>query len=47
MGCFADKQDAIDLIETVLRGAMRGKTIVRSPIDPTRVPRYDLVFNDI
>ncbi|KAK6175949.1 hypothetical protein SNE40_014321 [Patella caerulea] len=46
-GTFKKKQHFIDVVENIFRGAMKGKVIVNSPLDPSDIHKYDLVYNDI
>ena len=47
IGSFKTKQNFIDVVETIFRGAMRGKLMVTSPLDPADVPKYELIYKDI
>ncbi|KAK7101830.1 thioredoxin-like protein 4B [Littorina saxatilis] len=47
IGSFKKKQDFIDVVEVIFRGAMKGKMMVMSPLDPRDVPKYELIYKDI
>ncbi|KAL2488091.1 mRNA splicing factor [Forsythia ovata] len=44
---FQRKQDFIDVVEAIYRGAMKGKLIVSCPLPPERVPKFQLLYKDV
>ncbi|KAL5069213.1 hypothetical protein RYX36_020100 [Vicia faba] len=47
IGVFHKKQDFIDVVETIFRGAMNGKLIVTCPLPTERIPKYQLLYKDV
>jgi len=47
VGSFHTKQDFTDVVEVIFRGAMKGKLMVTSPLDPSHVPKYELIYKNI
>lgn len=47
IGSFKTSQNFIDVVEVVYRGAMKGKVMVTSPLDPLDVPKYSLLYKDV
>ncbi|XP_068648706.1 uncharacterized protein [Aristolochia californica] len=47
IGTFLQKQDFIDVVEVIFRGAMKGKLIVTCPLPPERIPKFQLLFKDV
>lgn len=47
VGGFHRKQDFIDVVEAIFRGAMKGKMIVSCPLPPERIPKFQLLYKDL
>ncbi|KAJ3672935.1 hypothetical protein LUZ60_006309 [Juncus effusus] len=47
IGSFQSKQDFIDVVEAIYRGAMKGKLIVTCPLPPEKITRFQLLFKDL
>ncbi|XP_057964169.1 uncharacterized protein LOC131155210 [Malania oleifera] len=47
VGAFHGKQDFIDVVEAIFRGAMKGKLIVSCPLPPERIPKFQLLYKDL
>lgn len=47
VGTFLSKQDFIDVVEAIYRGAMKGKLIVNCPLPPERIPKFQLLYKDV
>ncbi|KAL3850047.1 hypothetical protein ACJIZ3_011929 [Penstemon smallii] len=47
VGTFQTKQDFIDVVEAIYRGAMKGKLIVSCPLPPERIPKFQLLYKDV
>ncbi|CAA0823894.1 mRNA splicing factor- thioredoxin-like U5 snRNP [Striga hermonthica] len=47
VGIFQTKQDFIDVVEAIYRGAMKGKLIVSCPLPPERIPKFQLLYKDV
>ncbi|XP_043712932.1 thioredoxin-like protein 4B [Telopea speciosissima] len=47
VGAFHRKQDFVDVVEAIFRGAMKGKLIVTCPLPPERIPKFQLFFKDV
>ncbi|KAJ0622777.1 putative Dim1 family, Thioredoxin-like superfamily [Helianthus annuus] len=41
------KQDFVDVVEEIFRGAMKGKLIVNCPLPPERIPKFQLLYKGV
>ncbi|EYU46351.1 hypothetical protein MIMGU_mgv1a015627mg [Erythranthe guttata] len=47
IGTFQKKQDFVDVVEAIYRGAMKGKLIVSCPLPPERIPKFELLYKNV
>ncbi|XP_060668819.1 uncharacterized protein LOC112488968 [Ziziphus jujuba] len=47
VGAFHQKQDFIDVVEAIFKGAMTRKLIVNCFLPPERIPKYQLLHEDV
>lgn len=47
VGSYHSKQDFIDIVEAIYRGAMKGKLIVNCPLPPEKIPKFQLLYKDV
>ncbi|KAL8486432.1 hypothetical protein ACS0TY_022752 [Phlomoides rotata] len=47
VGTYQSKQDFIDIVEAIYRGAMKGKLIVNSPLPAEKIPKFQLLYKDV
>lgn len=47
IGAFYKKQDFIDVVEAIFRGAMKGKLIVTCPLPPEKIPKFQLLYKGV
>ncbi|KAL8539116.1 hypothetical protein ACS0TY_000924 [Phlomoides rotata] len=47
VGTYQSKQDFIDIVEAIYRGAMKGKLIVNCPLPPEKIPKFQLLYKDV
>ncbi|NP_001235730.1 uncharacterized protein LOC100306486 [Glycine max] len=47
IGAFHAKQDFVDVVEAIFRGAMKGKLIVNCPLPPESIPKFQILYKDV